>query len=348
MAFAIRSAPPALALSTDRPPLLTVDARRSLSGSPTRWVDAHHDALRSTVQTYGAVLVRGLGLSDPDEIAEVFGVLGSGLLREREAFAPRVPYGGGLYSSSAWPPGQPMCMHHELSYSDTPPGTLLFACLRAPASGGVTGLADGAAVLAALPAQLVTRFERLGWMLVRRFGEDVGASIADAFGTEDPLEVDAYCRAHAIDARWDDDGGLVTRQRRSAVVAHPVTGRACWFNQVAFLSEWTLDPEAREFLLDCYGPDGLPFTTCFGDGEPIGPEIVELLNATYEAHTLREPWRPGDLMIVDNIRTAHSREAYVGDREIVVGLTDEVHDLRSPASPSILTTSPTHPEVSTR
>lgn len=330
MAFTTRSAPPALTLSPHRPPLLSVDA----VGSPARWVEAHEDVLRSAVGKHGALMVRGLGLRDTDEIAEVFGLLGSGLLREREAFAPRVPYGGGLYSSSAWPPGQPMCMHHELSYAQRPPGTLLFACVTAPESGGITGLADAAAVLAALPAPLVARFARQGWTLVRRFGQDIGASVADAFGTDDPSEVDAYCRAHAIDARWEADGGLVTRQRRRAVVAHPVTGQACWFNQVAFLSEWTLDPEAREFLLDCYGPDGLPFTTCFGDGEPIGPDVVELINGTYEALTVREPWRPGDLMVVDNIRTSHSREAYAGQREMVVGLSDEVPALRSPAPSS--------------
>ncbi|MEV1053678.1 TauD/TfdA family dioxygenase, partial [Streptomyces sp. NPDC049887] len=34
----------------------------------------------------------------------------------------------------------------------------------------------------------------------------------------------------------------------------------------------------------------------------------------------REPWQPGDLMLVDNIRTAHSREPYDGPREILVGM----------------------------
>ncbi|MER7819708.1 TauD/TfdA family dioxygenase, partial [Streptomyces sp. NPDC096153] len=33
-------------------------------------------------------------------------------------------------------------------------------------------------------------------------------------------------------------------------------------------------------------------------------------------------WQPGDLMLVDNIRTAHSREPYDGPREILVGLAD--------------------------
>ena len=39
---------------------------------------------------------------------------------------------------------------------------------------------------------------------------------------------------------------------------------------------------------------------------------------------MREPWQAGDLMLVDNIRTAHSREAYVGPREILVGMAEPV------------------------
>ncbi len=60
--------------------------------------------------------------------------------------------------------------------------------------------------------------------------------------------------------------------------------------------------------MDVYGADGLPFNTRFGNGDPIGEDVVELLNSVYEAHTAREPWQAGDLMLVDNIRTAHSRE----------------------------------------
>jgi alpha-ketoglutarate-dependent taurine dioxygenase len=51
---------------------------------------------------------------------------------------------------------------------------------------------------------------------------------------------------------------------------------------------------------------------------------VALLNDVYEAHTVREPWQDGDLMLVDNIRTAHGRDAYAGPREVYVGMADPV------------------------
>ncbi|MFD2415619.1 TauD/TfdA family dioxygenase [Amycolatopsis pigmentata] len=308
-------------LQLGRVPMLRVDA----TGDGPGWAAAHHDALRAVVAEHGAALVRGLGARDPTEVAAVFrGLAPAGLMIDREAFAERQTYTEGVYSSSKWPPNQPMCMHHELSYRLEFPGVMLFACLSAPDTGGETGVADSTAVLDALPDDLVERLEREGWMLVRNYNDEIGASLTQAFGTEDRSAVENYCRANAIDFEWRPDGGLHTRQRRSAVVRHPVTGRQCWFNQIAFLNEWTLDPEVREFLVDTYGAEGLPFTTRFGDGDPIGEDVVRLLNEVYEAKTTREPWQAGDLMLVDNIRSAHSREPFTGPREVLVGMADPV------------------------
>lgn len=307
-------------LRPGRPPVVRAEA----SAAAANWAAGHRDALRAVVAEFGCVLVRGLGLHDAAETGAVFQRLAASLMPEQEAFAPRQPYPGGLYSATPWPPNQQMCMHHELSYKLEFPGLMLFACLTAPASGGATTVSDSPAVLSALPADLVQRFEREGWMLVRNYNEDFGASVEEAFGTADRGAVERYCRANATEFEWQPGGTLRTWQRRSAVVRHPVTGQRCWFNQIAFLNERTIDPEVREYLVDLYGEDGLPFTTRFGHGDPIGDDIVELLNETYEDCTIREPWQPGDLLLVDNIRTAHAREPYEGAREVLAGLADPV------------------------
>ena len=268
-------------------------------------------------------MVRGLGLRDAVEVGAVFRQLApAGLLIEREAFASRQTYSDGLYSSSKWPPNQPMCMHHELSYLLQPPTLMMFACLTAPTTGGATATADSTAVLSALPPGLVERFEQQGWLLTRSYNDELGASLVDAFGTDDRNAIETYCRANSVEFQWQRDGGLRTWQRRRAVVQHPVTGQRCWFNQIGFLNEWTMAPEVHEYLVDMYGVDGLPFNTRFGDGQPIGADVVQLLNNAYEANTVREPWQAGDLLLVDNVRTAHSREAFTGPREIVVGMSD--------------------------
>ncbi|MET7604353.1 TauD/TfdA family dioxygenase [Streptomyces avermitilis] len=307
-------------LKPGRPPLLRAEA----ADDALRWAAEHRDALRAVVAEHGCVLVRGLGLRDAAGTGAVFSKLATGLMTEKEVFAPRQTYSDGVYSSTKWPPNQPMCMHHELSYTLEFPGLMMFACLGAPTDGGATAVADSPTVLDALPAELTERFEREGWLLTRSYNDEIGASVAEAFGTEDRGAVESYCRANGITFEWGPDGGLRTRQRRSAVVRHPVTGRRCWFNQIAFLNEWTMAPEVREYLVDVYGADGLPFNTRFGNGDPIGEDVVQLLNGVYEANTAREPWQAGDLMLVDNIRTAHSREPYEGPREVLVAMADPV------------------------
>jgi alpha-ketoglutarate-dependent taurine dioxygenase len=302
------------------PPMLRVDA----TGDAPGWAAAHRDALRAAVAEHGSLLVRGLGLRDVAETEAVFRGLGS-LMTEKEAFAARRSYSHGIYSSSKWPPNQQMCMHHELSYVLEFPSLMLFACLVAATDGGATPVADSPTVLRALPTELIERFERVGWLLIRNYNNEVGASIAEAFGTDDRRAVESYCRANAIKFEWRPAGALRTWQRRSAVVHHPRTGQRCWFNQIAFLNEWTMDPEVREYLVDMYGEDGLPFNTRFGNGDPIGADVVQAINEVYEANTAREQWQAGDLMLVDNVRTAHGKEPFEGSREVVVAMADAVH-----------------------
>lgn len=316
-------------LRPGRPPVL----RAGAPADPADWAAGHRDALRAVVAGHGCVLVRGLGLGDAPAAAAVFQRLAASLMAEKETFAQRRRYPGNVYSASKWPPGQQMCMHHELSYALEVPGTMMFACLTAPAGGGATPVADAAAVLDALPASLVTRFEQDGWLLTRNYHEDIGASVAEAFGTGDRAAVERYCRANAIEFRWQPDGGLRTRQHRSAVIRHPATGQRCWFNQVAFLNERTIDPEIREYLADIYGADGLPFNTFHGNGDPVGADVVQLVNETYEAATAREPWQPGDLLILDNIRTAHGRDPFTGPREVLAAMADPVRLAARPPVP---------------
>ena len=325
------SSSPASLLDMDlrpgRPPMLRADA----TGDAPGWAAEHRDALRTTVTGHGSVLVRGLGLRDAAETGAVFQRLATALMTEKEAFAARQVYSDGVYSSVKWPPNQPMCMHHELSYLLQPPSLVLFACLRAPTTGGATAVADSPAVLDALPTELVERFEREGWLLTRSYNDEIGASLTEAFGTDNRGAIETYCRANAIAFEWQPDGGLHTRQRRSAIVRHPVTGQRCWFNQIAFLNEWTMAPEVREYLVDVYGADGLPFNTRYGDGDPIGEDVVQLLNQVYDANTAREPWQSGDLMLVDNIRTAHSREPFTGPRDVLVAMA---HPMPPPDRPT--------------
>jgi alpha-ketoglutarate-dependent taurine dioxygenase len=208
-------------LQSGKPAIL----RAAATGDAPGWAAEHRDGLRAVVAEHGAVLVRGLGLRDAAETTAVFRQLATTLMVEREAFARRQVYADGVYSSATWPANQQMCMHHELSYRLEVPSLLLFGCLAAPTRGGATAVADSPTVLNWLPKDLTDRFEREGWLLARSYNDEIGATLEEAFGTEDRSAIEGYCRANAIDFAWQPGGELRTRQRRSAVVRHPVTGQ---------------------------------------------------------------------------------------------------------------------------
>lgn len=297
-----------------RPPIVIAD-----DTDVRAWVARRRSDLQRTVGERGAVMVRGLAPANPADVEFVVRSIAGESMAEREPFAARRRLGNGVYSSTDWPARQRMCLHNETSYALDLPSLVVFACRVAPTDGGATPIADGCAVLDALPPALVERVAREGWMLRRAFTGDVGSTAAECFGSADRADIAKYCRNNAVRAEWRGDV-LTTSQVRPGVVRHSGNDEPIWFNQLAFLSEWGMDPDVRQFLLDIGGPEALPFTTAYGSGEPIDAETVDAIGAAYDACAVREPWQAGDLLIVDNIRTAHGRDPFSGDRDVIVGM----------------------------
>jgi alpha-ketoglutarate-dependent taurine dioxygenase len=291
-------------------------------GDPGMFVAAHREELRALLLRHGAVLLRGLDWDDTEALATTRTALGAASASAREWFAARRDLGGQVYTTPEWEPEREMCLHHEQSHSVEFPRLLVFGCLRPADDGGATLLADTRSLARALPAALVDRFRRNGWRLVRSFRPFLGLPWATAFGTTDPAAVERYCADHLIEWSWSPDGTLHTRQRRPALVRHPVTGETCWFNQVAFFSQWSVEEAEREVLLESFGPDGLPFNTAYGDGTAIGAEEFAAVLRAADQALVRVRWQPGDVLLVDNVLTAHGREPYTGSRDVAVALGD--------------------------
>jgi len=305
------------------PHRLTILGAPRLESAPT-WLAEHAAEIRRQVADHGAVLVRGLDIATAEAAGDALRVLLGELAEEKEPFASRTLHGDRIYSVSEWPPDAPLCLHHELSYAPRFPGLIGMVCLTAPAQGGQTQLAPAAAVLRDLPPDLVARFRTKGWELTRLHNDLIGIPWQQALLTDDKNAADDYFRQHGIDAYWGADGSLRTRRTMPAIITHPVTGEEVWFNQIAFLNEWTMDPAVREFLISDIGPGGLPFNTAYGDGSPIDPSDVETINEVYRAHTVSEPWRAGDVLLFDNIQMAHGRTEYVGERQVLVAFGELV------------------------
>lgn len=288
------------------------------------WLRSAKPHIDAALLEHGAVYLRGLPIRSVEDFAQVRDALIRERTPYREKATPRSHFGRDVFSSTDLPPSQAIRMHNENSYTLTFPGLLLFACLTAPAEGGATPIADCRRVLAVLPPRVREKMRHTGWRLTRSYSEHISTSWQTAFATEDPDAVARYCDENLIAHAWRSDGSLRTGQVRPGIVSHPVTGEEVWFNHLLFWNEWALDDELRETLIDEFGRDGLPFNTGFGDGSPLTADELAALQAAYDSATVREAWQPGDLMLVDNILTAHGRDPFHGERRIVVAMGDPV------------------------
>lgn len=288
------------------------------------WIEDAHDELRAALDDHGVLFLRGLGVRSPEDFAIVRDAVVSSRAPYKEKATPRSNFGDDVFSSTDLPPAQRIRQHNENSYTTTFPSTLMFACLVAPEQGGATPTADCRQVLRSLPAELADRFRASGWALRRNYNEHLSLPWRTSFGTDSVQEVERYCADNLISCQWGEEGSLHTTQLRPAIIHHPRTGEAVWFNHVAFWNKYSLDEGIRDVLESEFGVDGLPFATMLGDGTPLTEDEVSALNAAYDEATVRETWQPGDVMVVDNILASHGREAFQGDRKILVAMGDPV------------------------
>lgn len=268
----------------------------------------------------GAVLVRGLGLDSPEAFHAVVEKFGEPWQSYRGGNTPRTTVSDGVFTSTEYPAEYPISQHNELSYAAAWPERLFFCCLVAATSGGATPVTDGRAVLADLDPGVLERFTSVVYRQFLHGGHGFGKSWQDTFETTDRSAVEDALRG--ADFGWTDDGSLRVSQRRAGVVRHPRTGEEAWFNQAEQWHPSSLPADEREALLELVGDErDLPHSVTYGDGRPIPVEDLAEVRRAIERNTVAVPWQAGDLLIVDNVLAMHGRQAYAGERRVLVAMT---------------------------
>ncbi|HEX8246692.1 MAG TPA: TauD/TfdA family dioxygenase [Pyrinomonadaceae bacterium] len=287
------------------------------------------DFFREKLLTHGALLFRGYQVrcvADLERFVQEFSG-GEKLFSYAGGVSPRNPLGsskgGGVYTSTEYPAQYALSLHNELSYADVYPRHLYFCCLTPAATGGETTLGDSRRILQNIDAGIAELFKNKKICYVRNLqaGKGSGYSWQEAFETDDKQTVEAWCRKIGAQFQWLASGGLRVRQIRPAIINHPVTGEAVWFNQADGFHPSNLDAETYQTLIAAMKEDEFRLNAYFGDGSPIDLETLTHIRAVLHSETIPHRWQAGDVLILDNILAAHGRMPFTGERKIALAMT---------------------------
>lgn len=299
-------------------PLLVQVRERELA--PAVWAEANRDKVEEWLRAHGGILFRGFDLPTPAAFEsfcqalcpELYGQYGD---------LPKKEGGQKIYKSTPYPKDRMILFHNESAHQHRWPRRQWFYCEIPAPVGGATPIVDSREVYQALPHWLQAKLRARQLMYVRNFSRDIDVSWQHFFRTEDPLEVERVCRESQIEFEWRGPHDLHTRQVCPAVILHPLTGEASFFNQVQLYHPAFLDADIREqFLLG--GEGALPRQVYYGDGTPLEDEAIDAINTAYDRCAVRFDWQQGDVVMLDNMLAAHARDPFDGERKIVVAMGD--------------------------
>jgi alpha-ketoglutarate-dependent taurine dioxygenase len=307
-------------LNQQKLPLVIEPTLNTSFESLVETANEHREFLHEQLLRHGAILLRGFQMENTanfEKFARVFS--------EKELFnyaggvSPRRVLSDGVYTSTEYPSQFSLSLHNELSYSNIYPNLLFFGCLIAPQDRGETTLGDSRRILQKIDRQVLDVFKSKQLCYVRNLQADKGSGYSwqEAFESDDAATVEETCRKAGADFEWKANGGLRVSQIRPAILTHPITTEEVWFNQADGFHSSNLGEE----LLKTLSEDELRLNVYFGDGSLIESEMLAHIRRVLQSETISHRWQVGDILILDNILSAHGRMPFTGARKIILAMT---------------------------
>lgn len=188
--------------------------------------------------------------------------------------------------------------------------------------GGETPIANSRRVYQLLDPKIKQHFEEKKVMYVRNYGNGLDLRWQQVFQTESHAEVEEFCGRAGIEYEWNGRDGLRTRQRCQAVAAHPATREMVWFNQAHLFHVSNLEASIRASFLEEFREQDLPRNAYHADGSPLDASMLDEIRHVYRQEAISFSWKQADILLLDNVLSAHGRAPFVGERKVLVGMSE--------------------------
>lgn len=289
----------------------------------SQWIENRREDIDQDIGKFGGVVFRGFDGQGGDFFQIAKTVSGNSLMEEYGDL-PKAGDRNCIYKSTPYPENQTIHFHNESSHLDKWPGRIMFSCVTPPETGGETAIVDCRAVYKSLDKKIIDLFDDYKVIYIRNFHNRIDVSWKQFFNCETKNEVEEKCRHSRMDFDWKEGGVLETRKLCAAVRRHPTSGENVFFNQILLFHPACLDDATYEGLIGQFNEKDFPRNVCFGNGKKIDSGIIKEIMTVMDEHSYRHKWEQGDIVVLDNMLSAHARLPFKGERKIVVAIGSKI------------------------
>lgn len=293
--------------------------------------------IRQRLLKTGALVFRGFSLEHADHFQNAIESLKLGeFVNYIGGDSPRDKVKAKVYTSTEAPPSLHIPLHNELSFVKHYPKHIYFFCETAAPTGGATVIGDARKIYQSMPSHIKNTFIKHGlcytsryygnspiMRLVNRF-QRAHKSWKEVFESTSPADVEQRCKESDFKWRWLNKDWIEIQQNRPAILQHPTTSEAVWFNQAHLydfnprLLGWPNYLAAKLFYAR---RSTLLHEIHYTDGSRVARRDLYQILDVLDKHTVSFPWESGDMMVLDNVLTMHGRAPFKGKRRVLTALT---------------------------
>ncbi len=182
-------------------------------------------------------------------------------------------------------------LHPELSREPWKPDICFFWCMQAPSRGGLTTICDGVEIVKRLPPQTRAALDSRQ-LLHRQLATP--AECAYWLGSAEPSDAMLAAPPEFCPYTFERSNGKILRS-----FLRPVFHKPMFSDDLAF----------GNFLLFARYLQRLRIFPTFENGEIVPDDLLDQVKAVSDQLETPVPWQPGDVVILDNTRFMHGRQA---------------------------------------
>jgi alpha-ketoglutarate-dependent taurine dioxygenase len=189
----------------------------------------------------------------------------------------------------------PLALHADRSYTTSQPPLMWFLCVQPAAEKGETTVCDGVAIYDGLQPSTKAFFESKKIKYIRTYKDGEWQLWSQCDNLDD---VRAYCRENELTMHVNADGSVTTEFVKSAIVVPRWSQQRAFVNSL-LLVQWQEDTFHSQRSI-----------VRMEDGSVIPPDILAEVREVSDGLTRCVPWRPGDVVMLDNTRMLHGRRPF--------------------------------------